>query len=314
MIGQDCYLGSSHDAADHVDPADRFRYIDDLEILELIMISGILIDYDVYTHVPSDIPVDHQFLPTSATQTQVHLDRLAEWTEENKMKLNPDKCNYMILSRAKNDFVTRLSVNGTKIDQKSATKILGCWVDQDVGKWGTNTRELCKSAYSRISMLTKLHYVGVCTEDLIEIYVLFIRSRAEYMSVLWHSSLTVEQSNKIETIQRTYLKIILQENYVDYSAACEMTGLEELSIRRKNRCLQFAKKCLKNPLTYDMFPTNPPIVHNVRVTEKYHVNFAHTESYKQSAVPYCQRLLNQDTQEREERERVRCRQRGGGGG
>ena len=114
-------------------------------------------------------------------------------------------------------------------------KILGCWIDEDAGKWVTNTKELCKSTYSRMSMLSKLKYVGVSTEDLIEIYTLFIRSRAEYLSVVWHSSLTVEQTNKIENIQKTSLKIILGDNYVDYPAALEMTALDDLFSRRQRR-------------------------------------------------------------------------------
>lgn len=161
------------------------------------MLTGILSDYNIYMHVASDVPVDHQFLHGRHTNMQSHLDRLTEWSDNNLAKLNPSKCSYMLLSRAKVDFVTRLSVGGTKIDQKSATKLLGCWIDEDAGKWSTNTKELIKSAYSRISMLTKLKYTGVKTQDLIEIYSLFIRSRAEYMSVVWHSSLTTEQAKKI---------------------------------------------------------------------------------------------------------------------
>ena len=75
--------------------------------------------------------------------------------------------------------------------KKAATKLLGCWIDEDDGTWSTNTRELVKSAYSRISMLTKLKYTRVRTDDLIDIYKLFIISRAEYQSATWHSSLTV---------------------------------------------------------------------------------------------------------------------------
>ena len=131
--------------------------------------------------------------------------------ELNLMKLNPDKCNYMLLSRSQEQFVTCLTVNGSKIDQKHSTKILGCWVDEDAGKWSTNTKQLCKSAYSRISMISKLKYVGVTKEDLLDIYKLFIRSRAEYLSVVWHSSLTVEQ--------RTSLRLILSDNFVNYDAA-----------------------------------------------------------------------------------------------
>ena len=66
-----------------------------------------------------------------------------------------------------------------------------------------NTRELVKSAYSRISMLSKLKYTGVSAKDLLKIYALFVRSCAEYISVAWHSSLTVEQALKIENIQKT---------------------------------------------------------------------------------------------------------------
>jgi hypothetical protein len=312
LIGQDCYLASSHDAADHVDPDDRFRYIDDLQILEMIILSGILSDYNVHTHVPSDIPLDHRFLQGSSTRTQANLDQIAQWTDQNDMELNTAKCNYILFSRSKEDFVTRLTVNGIKIDQKEVTKILGCWIDQDAGKWSTNTKELCKSAYSRVSMLTKLRYIGVSTEDLLDIYRLFVRSRAEYMSVLWHSSLTIKESHKIENIQKTSLKVILQESYIDYLTALEMTGLSLLSVRRQVRCLTFAKRCLKNPDSITMFPVNPEYTHDLRNVEKYHVNFAHTENYKKSAVPYCQRLLNLDhslqgeVRKQQDRKRARC--------
>ena len=92
--------------------------------------------------------------------------------------------------------MTRLTVNGLKIDQKETTKILGCWIEEDPGKW--RKKELVKSAFSRISMLSKLKYTGVSTSDLLDIYKLFVRSRAEYMSVVWHSSLTADQTQKIE--------------------------------------------------------------------------------------------------------------------
>ena len=222
-----------------------------------------------------------------------------------------------MFSRSKEQFVTRLTVNNSKIDQKRVSKILGCWVDDDAGNWVTNTKELCKSAYSRISMLTKLKYIGVSTEDLIEIYSLFIRSRAEYVSVVWHSSLTVEQTKKIENIQKTSLKIILGEDYIDYPTALEWCGLSELSARRQNRCLSYAHSSLKYPVGARMFPLNIEHDQNVRNHEKFKVNFAHTERYRQSAVPFCQRLLNQDASARSREARARTAEearRGEGGG
>ena len=94
--------------------------------------------------------------------------------------------------------------------------------------WSRNCKEICIRAYSRMSMLTKLKYIGAKTEDLIDIYVLYIRSLAEYCSVAFHSSLTVEQSNKLERMQRTCLKVILGNLYIDYTAVLEITGLVTL--------------------------------------------------------------------------------------
>ena len=67
---------------------DRFCYIDDLEFLELIMLSGILIDYNVYMNVPSDIPVRYKFLPGSTTQTLVMSDSRNDLTYFVCIKVN----------------------------------------------------------------------------------------------------------------------------------------------------------------------------------------------------------------------------------
>ena len=147
--------------------------------------------------------------------------------------------------------------------------------------------------YSRLSMISKFNYVGVSTEDLLDVYVLFIRSIVEYCAVVWHSSLTSEQSNSLEMIQKTCLRVILGENYVSYEAALEMCDLVTLSQRREDRCLSFARKCLKHPDLRKIFPlnsSNPNQKYTSR--EKYVVNFARTETYKMSTVPFLQRKLN----------------------
>ena len=91
VIGQDCYLVASNSSADDVSEDDRFKYIDDLEILELVLLSGILEHFDTLASVPSYLPFDHKFLPGTLTQTQSNLDSIARWTSNNKMLLNPAK-------------------------------------------------------------------------------------------------------------------------------------------------------------------------------------------------------------------------------
>ena len=129
-------------------------------------------------------------------------------------------------------------------------------------------------------------------EDLIDVYKLFIRSVLEYCSVAFHSSLTVEQTEKLERIQKTCLKVILGDMYISYNIVLEMCNLKTLSSRRHKRCLNFSLKCLKYPQTNKLFPLRPTNEQNVRDPEVFAVNFAKTSTYKKSTIPFCQRLLN----------------------
>ena len=143
-------------------------------------------------------------------------------------------------------------------------------------------------------MLTRLKYVGVKTEDLLDVYVLYIRSVTEYCSTVFHSRLTDADSNKIERIQKTCLKVILGDMYIDYSSSLEMTGLDTLRDRRSKRCLNFSLKSVNHPRNSRLFPladTNPSF--RTRNEELFKVNFAHTSAYRDSTIPFCQRQLNQ---------------------
>ena len=63
LLGQTEYLVQSNDNADGVPEDDRFKYIDDLSVLQLICMTGLLIDYNFRQHVASDIGTDDKFLP-----------------------------------------------------------------------------------------------------------------------------------------------------------------------------------------------------------------------------------------------------------
>ena len=110
----------------------------------------------------------------------------------------------------------------------------------------------------------------------------------------FHSSLTQAEIKSLEKLQSTCLKVILQDDYISYASALEMTGLQTLYDRREERCLNYSIKCIKHPLNSHYFPLNPSLQNNIDIREREHfyVNFAKTEDYRNSAIPYCQRLLN----------------------
>ena len=80
----------------------------------------------------------------------------------------------MVVTRSSEPFVTRLHING--INLQTQEKIVHIRVIKMKAYYGgEHISEICKWAYQRLKMLTKLKYVGVYTEDLVELYTFHIR-------------------------------------------------------------------------------------------------------------------------------------------
>ena len=207
------------------------------------------------------------------------------------MALNIAKTKYMVINFTKKfQFSTRLNLENVLLEEVQECRLLGLTITNQLS-WQKNTQSIVKKANTRMIILQKLYDFNLPTEDMVNIYILFIRSMLEYSCVVWHSSITEEESYSIERVQKTALRLILRENYSDYTSAMDFTGLSTLRERRTQLSLTFAKKCLKNEKSRDLFPRKARVV-NTREHEKYYVTPAHTERLAKSTVPYLQRLLN----------------------
>ena len=74
FIGQLCYTTNSHDYTEtiHVSEEDEYQYIDDLNLLELIFLTDVLMQYDFRAHVASDIGLHQCFLPLHKHRAIMH--------------------------------------------------------------------------------------------------------------------------------------------------------------------------------------------------------------------------------------------------
>ena len=132
ILGQTQYIVASNDVCEDLDSEDKYRYIDDLEVLDLAMLSGLLIDYNFWSHVASDVGVDQKFLPPELYKTQDYLNSIQSWTEIHQLKLNEKKSNYIIFSRCQTTFTSRLLLNNQNLEQVRAIKLLGVWITEDL--------------------------------------------------------------------------------------------------------------------------------------------------------------------------------------
>ena len=284
LFGQLLYIIGNDDSAEEIPIEDKVKYIDDMATLDAVNIKDKLVEYDCWQHVPSDIATGVRFLPVETFKSQRVNDSISFWTKDNNMKIDKDKSKYMVLSKSKETFSTRLTIDSQPVERVNAMNHLGVWLSEDL-TWNKHVTEICKRCYPRIKMLTKFKFFGVPTEDLINIYCLYIRSLTEYCLTAFHSSLTLQLSNKIEAIKKTCLKVIIDVMYVDYDSALEMCGLQSLNMRREHRSLQFSIKCTKHQTNQEMFPLNQTTdIHDIRNREIFHVNKANTETSPKEAL------------------------------
>ena len=209
------------------------------------------------------------------------------------MMLNPKKTKNMIFNfTSKYKFATRLKLDEELVETVSNTRLLGTIIQENLS-WDLNTANIVKKANARMQILRGVASFGASVSDMKDIYILFVRSLLEQSATVWHSSLSQQNINDLERVQKSALKIILGQKYTNYENSLLKLDILSLSERRKQLCLQFALKCTKNAKTKHMFPENlKKHEMETRKSEKYLVQHANTERLKISSIIYMQHQLN----------------------
>ena len=111
------YLSQTNDCADFLRSDEKYRYIDDLSILEIInLISVGISSYNCKSQIPNDMKVGNTYIHPENIKSQKYLDQLEQWTNDKKMKLNCTKSKYMMFNFSNNyQISTRLKLENTML-------------------------------------------------------------------------------------------------------------------------------------------------------------------------------------------------------
>ena len=176
------------------------------------------------------------------------------------------------------------------ISECQQVKLLGVIIRSDL-KWNDHVDHIVSKASRKLYLLRILKRFGMPASDLITVFSSYIRPILEYCCIVWHSSLTVQQTENIETVQKRALRITLGAQYQSYDQAlieCNMVTLEK---RRDELCLKFATQLSKNFRDW-----LPPTMSTRRVLRNSHklieIKCRTERFYRKSAMPYIVRLLN----------------------
>ena len=115
------------------------------------MLGHLLVEYNFQNHVASDVAIGQLILETWHHKPTSILSLIGQFRTSKKKKLD----QLYSFTRSRAPFSTRLTLNDKVLERKSSITLLGVWLQED-GRWDKNIAETCKSAYQRVSMLTKL--------------------------------------------------------------------------------------------------------------------------------------------------------------
>ena len=87
-------------------------------------------------------------------------------------------------------------------------------------KWMEHVDAITSKAASRLYFLKQLRQADVPTTDLLHFYTTVVRPVLEYACPVWHSGLTVAQSNLLESVQKRAIRIVYPD--ADHSGVARL--------------------------------------------------------------------------------------------
>ena len=95
------------------------------------------------------------------------------------------------------------------------TKLLGVIIRDDFS-FKSNTAFITqKDYYKRMSILENIYHFNLPLNEMLEIYILYIRSVVEHAAVVWPSSITKGEQLNLERVQKVAFRIILKDHYIN---------------------------------------------------------------------------------------------------
>ena len=262
-------------------------------IVFLALINSALQDGPHHWKYVDDMTMAQSWKPKVPCTLQQTLNGLDTWVNEHKMKLNPKKCKVVhVTFMREKPALPALSIDQNLLEVCDTVKVLGVTIQADL-KWDSQVDYMLTSANRKLFVLCRLKKFGVQDTELVPIYTGYVRPVLEYAVPVWHSSLTANQTKRLERVQKRACKIILGRRYSGYTEALRTLTLCTLAERRTQLCLDFARKLFKSNFRNWLPPLRKEISgRQTRNGDDLDTPTCKTERYKKSPIPYMCRLLN----------------------
>ena len=174
------------------------------------------------------------------------LEKIAEWIEDNGLRMNVAKTQLMIFSRKvpASSNPIKINVRGVDIEASNTIKCLGVSIDKDL-KWESHTNNIRnKSMAALASIRRSTNFLPVPTRKLL--FNALVRPYLDYCSVVWHSCNSTT-SQRMERIQNYGMRVILgKPPRTPSSPLRQQLNWTTLHQRRHNFMMNQVHRCALN--------------------------------------------------------------------
>ena len=189
LLGPVAFLVMINDAA--MNTEQRLKYVDDLTIYQTCPVDG----------------------TGDGSMLQEFVNDVHQWSSQNKMVINIEKCQVMHFITAKKPLVfPDITIDGMSIPVTNVSKLLGVKIS-DCLSWEEHTNYIVARSSKALYMLHLIKRFHPSDEQLLKVYITYIRPLLEYCAPVFHAGLTASQAQQVERVQKRALKIIAGFNH-----------------------------------------------------------------------------------------------------
>ncbi|KAJ3640833.1 hypothetical protein Zmor_027371 [Zophobas morio] len=182
---------------------------------------------------------------------QSDLDKIVQYSSENKLFLNTKKCYYVTFTRKLQPIVTSYGIGLESLERKTSIKDLGVIFDSEL-TFNDHIKCVSSSASKSLGFIMRVSKYFNDIDLLKSLFFSFVMSKLEYASIIWYP-IYLCQHMPLDRIHRKFLKYLSYKLDGFYpSRGCDMVillqrhGLMSLSSRRDGQCANFIVKLINN--------------------------------------------------------------------
>ena len=224
----------------------------------------------------TNLILSHNNLKSLTGEINCELKKISSWFKSNKLSLNTQKTNYMLITNKVINEDIRVSIDENSIERVDNTKFLGVYLDDKL-KWTKHIAHIKNKISKNIAILNK---VRDCIQEkaLITLYRTLIEPYLNYCCESWGLTSTTSIT-PIVTLQKKAVRIIAQESYLATTnplfAKYKILKIEDL-VTLNILIKMYESKQHNLPKNLQTISNRSRIIHSNRFPENYAISYCRT--------------------------------------